>query len=244
VTSLSPSNPVRFRVRWDLEGEWDGENRLLSADRATPSRVQVPVWAGPVQDWDTDPEDANTVLDFVREAESQPWNHLVHMVSWGRPLRRDNNPPQLDPHRIPPTRDAPMGAGASPVDRPVPLPRLSPDTRRPEYLRQINPSLIVIDEVAIMSNLTIPPAGVYVADQVADGDLAELAAKVLKARKGDAFGFGYTGTLIEQCETEAELPAFIHDALLTINEQLQDEPELILDDDTSAPTAGAAEPEE
>ena len=47
------------------------------------------------------------------------------------------------------------------MDRPVPLPRLSPDTRRPEYLRQINPSLIVIDEVAIMSNLTIPPAGVY-----------------------------------------------------------------------------------
>ena len=47
------------------------------------------------------------------------------------------------------------------MDRPVPLPRLSPDTRRPEYLRQINPSLIVIDEVAIMSNLTIPPTGVY-----------------------------------------------------------------------------------
>lgn len=46
------------------------------------------------------------------------------------------------------------------MDRPVPLPRLSPDTRRPEYLRQINPSLIVIDEVAIMSNLTIPPTGV------------------------------------------------------------------------------------
>lgn len=47
------------------------------------------------------------------------------------------------------------------MDRPVPLPRLSPDTRRPEYLRQINPSLIVIDEVAIMSNLIIPPTGVY-----------------------------------------------------------------------------------
>ncbi|MCT2990200.1 hypothetical protein [Propionibacterium freudenreichii] len=76
---------VTTGVRWDLEGEWDGENRLLSADRATPSRVQVPVWAGPVQDWDTDPEDANTVLDFVREAESQPWNHLVHMVSGADP---------------------------------------------------------------------------------------------------------------------------------------------------------------
>ncbi|AZZ40238.1 hypothetical protein C0Z10_11305 [Acidipropionibacterium jensenii] len=72
-------------VRWDLEGEWDHENRLLSADRATPSRVQVPVWAGPVQDWDTDPEDANTVLALVREAESQPWNHLVHMASGADP---------------------------------------------------------------------------------------------------------------------------------------------------------------
>lgn len=39
---------VTTGVRWDLEGVWDGENRLLSADRATPSRVQVPVWAGPV----------------------------------------------------------------------------------------------------------------------------------------------------------------------------------------------------
>ena len=65
---------------------------------------------------------------------------------------------------------------------------------------------------------------------------------MLKARKGDAYGFGYTGTLIEQCQTEADLPAFIRDALLTINKQLQDEPELALDD--AATQAGAAEPEE
>lgn len=87
-----------------------------------------------------------------------------------------------------------------------------------------------------------PTSYPYVAEQVADDDLATLAVKVLKARKGDAFGFGYTGTLIEQCQTEDELPAFIRNALLTINEQLQDEPELILDDTQSA--TGSAEPEE
>lgn len=82
----------------------------------------------------------------------------------------------------------------------------------------------------------------YAPEESADDDLATLAAKVLKARKGDAYGFGYTGTLIEQCQTEADLPAFIRDALLTINKQLQDEPELALAD--AATQAGAAEPEE
>lgn len=80
-----------------------------------------------------------------------------------------------------------------------------------------------------------PSSHPYVSDQVADEGLAELAVKVLKARKGDAFGFGYTGTLIEHCKTEAELPAFIREALLTINEQLQDEPDLILDGDVAEP---------
>lgn len=87
-----------------------------------------------------------------------------------------------------------------------------------------------------------PTSHPYVAKQVADDELAALAMKVLKARKGDAFGFGYTGTLIEQCQTEDELPAFIRDALLTINEQLQDEPELVLDD--AQPVTGSAETEE
>lgn len=85
-----------------------------------------------------------------------------------------------------------------------------------------------------------PTSHPYVAEQVADDDLAALAMKVLKARKGDAFGFGYTGTLIEQCQTEDELPSFIRDALLTINEQLKDEPELMLDDAQSA--TSSAEP--
>ena len=59
---------------------------------------------------------------------------------------------------------------------------------------------------------------------------------MLKARKGDAFGFGYTGTLIEQCHTEADLPAFIRDALLAIDEQLRDEPELVLDEENRLET--------
>ena len=87
-----------------------------------------------------------------------------------------------------------------------------------------------------------PASYPYVPEESADDDLATLAAKVLKARKGDAYGFGYAGTLIEQCQTEADLPAFIRDALLTINKQLQDEPELALAD--AATQAGAAEPEE
>lgn len=82
----------------------------------------------------------------------------------------------------------------------------------------------------------------YVAEQVTDDDLAALAEKVLKARKGDAFGFGYTGTLIEQCQAETDLPAFIRDALLAINEDLQDEPGLVLDH--ASPATGPAEAEE
>lgn len=84
----------------------------------------------------------------------------------------------------------------------------------------------------------------YVAAQVADADLPALSAKVLKSRKGDAFGFGYTGILIEQCQSEAELPTFISHALVTINEHLQNEPELVLDDDVATPQPGTAEPEE
>ncbi|MCS4484015.1 ATP-binding protein [Gleimia sp. 6138-11-ORH1] len=66
----------------------------------------------------------------------------------------------------------------------------------------------------------------YEAGKVSDDELADLALEVLKARKGDAYGFGYTGILIDQCQSEDELPAFIRDALLSINEQLNDEIEL------------------
>lgn len=119
----------------------------------------------------------------------------------------------------------------------------SPETGIEQILVKQVPTRVMrsfLDEVVQRDDY--PTSYPYVAEQVADDDLAVLAAKVLKARKGDAFGFGYTGTLIEQCQTEDELPPFIRDALLTINEQLQDEPELILDDAQSA--TGSAEPEE
>ena len=56
---------------------------------------------------------------------------------------------------------------------------------------------------------------------IEDGDLKHLAEKVLKARKGDSYGFGYAGFLIEQCQSEEELPPFIRDALLFIDEYLK-----------------------
>ena len=119
----------------------------------------------------------------------------------------------------------------------------SPETGIEQILVKQVPTRVMrsfLDEVVQRDDY--PTSYPYVAEQVADDDLAALAVKVLKARKGDAFGFGYTGTLIEQCQTEDELPAFIRDALLTINEQLQDESELILDDAQSA--TGSTEPEE
>lgn len=92
---------------------------------------------------------------------------------------------------------------------------------------------------AVVQRDDYPPNYRYVSEQVADDELATLAENVLKVRKGDGYGFGYAGMLIEQCQTEADLPVFIRDALLTINEQLQDEPELALDG--AATQAGAAE---
>lgn len=51
-------------------------------------------------------------------------------------------------------------------------------------------------------------------------ELKALAQKVLKARKGDSYGYGYATILIEQCQSENELPSFIRDALLYIDRYL------------------------
>lgn len=51
-------------------------------------------------------------------------------------------------------------------------------------------------------------------------ELKALAQKVLKARKGDSYGYGYAAILIEQCQSENELPSFIRDALLYIDRYL------------------------
>ena len=50
--------------------------------------------------------------------------------------------------------------------------------------------------------------------------LKTLAQKVLKARKGDSHGHGYAAILIEQCQSENELPRFIREALLYIDKFL------------------------
>lgn len=49
-----------------------------------------------------------------------------------------------------------------------------------------------------------------------DAELPAIASKVLKARKGDAWG--YAALLIEQCQDRRELPPFLVDALDRINE--------------------------
>lgn len=90
-----------------------------------------------------------------------------------------------------------------------------------------------------------PTSHPYGGASVVEADLAPIALKVLKARKGDGYGSAYAGALIEQCHTEAEIPAFIRDVLVKIDQDLAAEPELPLaevksgsdsDSDTAEPT--------
>jgi len=65
------------------------------------------------------------------------------------------------------------------------------------------------------------PANCNYDTAIEDSALKQLVEKVLKARKGDSYGFGYAGILIEQCQDEEELPPFVRDALLSIDEYLK-----------------------
>lgn len=77
-----------------------------------------------------------------------------------------------------------------------------------------------LDEVKSRSDY--PPVGAY--DPAAgDADVLALAGKVLKARKGDAYG--YAAMLIAQCEDANELPATVREILETIHEALSAVPE-------------------
>lgn len=58
---------------------------------------------------------------------------------------------------------------------------------------------------------------------IGDDDARELAFKVLKARKGEAFA--YAAVLIEHCEVEADLPAVLVTILSAIDEDLRAEPD-------------------
>jgi putative ATP-dependent endonuclease of the OLD family len=69
-----------------------------------------------------------------------------------------------------------------------------------------------------------PVVGAY--DPIAaDADVAALALKVLKARKGDAYGPGYGAILISHCQTADELPAIIRQILEAIHKALTAVPE-------------------
>ncbi|GAB4250556.1 MAG: hypothetical protein Kow0027_14000 [Saprospiraceae bacterium] len=63
-------------------------------------------------------------------------------------------------------------------------------------------------------------AGTYNPDTT-DDEVRELAAKVLKARKGDAHG--YAAILIAQCQNASELPKTIREILETIHRELNAE---------------------
>lgn len=66
-----------------------------------------------------------------------------------------------------------------------------------------------------------PSVGAY--DPTADdADVAALATKVLKARKGDAYG--YAAMLIGQCQNVDELPATIREILVAIHKALNTAP--------------------
>lgn len=69
------------------------------------------------------------------------------------------------------------------------------------------------------------PSGVTkYAETMTDPQVADLATKVLKARKGE--GFAYGALFIEYCQTPAELPEFLRTVLLKIDELLRPIPEL------------------
>lgn len=69
-----------------------------------------------------------------------------------------------------------------------------------------------------------PPVGAY-DPAVGDADVATLATKVLKARKGGAHG--YAAMLLGQCQNEEELPATIREILQEIHKALSSVPEEI-----------------
>src|SRR3546814_9424315 len=75
-----------------------------------------------------------------------------------------------------------------------------------------------------------PTVGAY-NPAAGDAVVAAPATKVLKARKGEAYG--YAAMLIAQCQTAAELPATIREILEAIHKSLSAVPE-----DIAAPVPG------
>jgi len=86
---------------------------------------------------------------------------------------------------------------------------------------------------AVVTRLDYPTANdTKYSSTTPDEDLPDIAFAVLKARKGDAWG--YAAMLVEHCATDAELPEFLRTVLLKINEFLSEAPEEIPSEDAEA----------
>jgi putative ATP-dependent endonuclease of OLD family len=108
----------------------------------------------------------------------------------------------------------------------------SPEKGIESLLIKETPNAVVrrfLKEVASRSDY--PPVGAYDAT-AADGAVAELAIKVLKARKGDAHG--YAAVLMAQCQDANELPATIRGILEAIHKTLGGIPDDPLADEFEA----------
>jgi putative ATP-dependent endonuclease of OLD family len=73
-----------------------------------------------------------------------------------------------------------------------------------------------LDEVSLRPDYPVTQ-GPY-SSETSDEQVGDIAFKVLKARKGDAWG--YAAMVMDHCETEEEIPEFIREVLTTIDEFL------------------------
>jgi len=111
----------------------------------------------------------------------------------------------------------------------------SPEKGIENLLVKQMPTAVVRRFLNKVKDRTDYPASVGVYDPAAaDEDVAALATKVLKARKGDAYG--YAAMLIAQCQNAQELPATIREILEAIHSTLSATPEHF-----AAPEAGDQE---
>lgn len=94
-----------------------------------------------------------------------------------------------------------------------------------------------LDEVATRSDF--PVDQVTYNPDADDSELANIALKVLKARKGDAWG--YAAALVGQCQTRAELPAFLVGLLEEIDTILAGRPDEVPMGSTDEATVPALE---
>ena len=78
--------------------------------------------------------------------------------------------------------------------------------------------------------------------EITDTEVPPLVRKVLKVRKGEAWG--YAAVLVECCQTQAELPQELVNILLAIDAELRAEPEVGFDPEPAVPTDAGESAEE